>query len=133
MAGRQRHQHQVGPAGKGAFGTAQIGHQHGDEQARQRSGIGHQFGRVGQLGQQACGDKGADFDLALAGSVGVAYPFLLALGGQHGLDALQAIAQADLADDGGLRGTDGFWHGKVRVGWFVLNGTLDIPTSVQKR
>src|SRR5258708_23134619 len=33
----------------------------------------------------------------------IAYPFLLALGGQHGLDALQAIAQADLADDGGLQ------------------------------
>src|SRR5256885_1819698 len=89
----------------------------------------HQLGRVGQLGQQARRDEGADFDLALAGSVGIAYPFLLALGGQHGLDALQAIAQADLADDGGLQGTDGFWHGKVRVGWFVLNGTLDIPTS----
>src|SRR5256885_16909156 len=82
------------------------------------------------LGQQARRDEGADFDLALAGSVGIAYPFLLALGGQRGLDALQAIAQADLADDGGLQGTDGFWHGKVRVGGFVLNGTLDIPTKI---
>jgi hypothetical protein len=129
MAGRQRHQHQVGPAGDGVLGTAQIGHQHGDEQARQRSGVGHQLGRVGQLGQQARGHEGADFDLALAGGVGVAYPLLLAFGGQHGLDALKAIAQADLADDGGLRGAGRFWHGKFRVGCFVLGQTLDFPNS----
>ena len=76
----------------------QVGHQHRDEQARQRLRVGHQLGGVGELRQQARRHERADLDLALAGGVGVADPLDLALGRQDRRDALQAVAQADFAD-----------------------------------
>jgi len=99
MAGRQRHDHQVGLARDGAFGALEVGHQHRGEHPRQRLRIGQQFGGVGQLRQQVRGHERTDLDLALAGRVRVADPFELAFCGQHAGDALQAVAQAHFADD----------------------------------
>jgi hypothetical protein len=114
VAGRQRHDHQVGLARDGAFGALQVGHEHRGEQPRQRLGEGEQFGRVGQLRQQVRRHEGADLDLALAGRVRVADPFELAGRGQHPRDALQAVAQAHFADDRARR-QEGMNQGFVSV------------------
>ena len=100
MAGRQRQDHQIRFALQRLLGAAQVGHQHRREQARQRLGVGQHLRRVGHLRQQARRHKGADLDLRLARGHRVAQPRALALGGHHGGDALQAVAQAHLADDG---------------------------------
>jgi hypothetical protein len=103
VAGRQRQHHAVRAAGDGRFGAAQVGHQHRDVQPRQGFRKGHQLGGVGQLRQQARRHEGADLDLAQACRVGGANPFHLLRGGQRAGDALQAVAQADLANHGPAR------------------------------
>jgi hypothetical protein len=55
------------------------------------------------LRQQPRRHEGADLDLAQARGVGGANPLHLLRGGQRAGDALQAIAQADLANDGPAR------------------------------
>ena len=90
MAGGKRNDHQVGLGGDRALGAAQIGHQDGSKELRQRLRKGHEFGRVGQLRQQPCRHEGADLDLALAGLfVSVLVPNL------RGAESALA-AQADL-------------------------------------
>ncbi|MNS91545.1 hypothetical protein D3C72_1256390 [compost metagenome] len=51
MAGRQRHQHQMGAAGQGTFGALHVGHQHRYRQAGQAPGMGDQIAGVRQLRQ----------------------------------------------------------------------------------
>ena len=99
VAGRERHQQHVDLAFDRALGAPKVGHEHRDDEAGQRLRERHQLDRVGELRQQPCRHERADLDLALAGRVGVADPFELALGGERRGDALQAVAQADLAND----------------------------------
>ena len=98
MARGQRHEQQVGLGGDGALGPPEVGHQHRDHQVRQGLRESHQLGGVGELRQEMRRDERADLDLALAGFPGAADPLDLALGRQHRLDALQAVAEADFAD-----------------------------------
>ena len=81
-----------------------------------RLGEGQHLGRVGQLRQQARRHEGADFDLALAGGVGGANPFELGGRRDDPGDALQAVAQAHLADHGAP------WRGK----WISVSPDLQI-------
>ena len=98
MARRERHQQQIGFGVDRPFRALQVRHQHRDQEVRQRLRKGDQLRRVGQLRQQARRHERADLDLALAGGVGLADPLELASGREDGGDALQAVAQADLAD-----------------------------------
>jgi hypothetical protein len=100
MAGRERNQHEFGPAFDGALGAFEVGHQHRRFQPRQCLRELEHLSGVGELRQQTGRHEGADFDLALSGVVGIANPFDLLRRGQHPGDALQAVAQSDLANDG---------------------------------
>ena len=102
MACRKRHQHDVGAAVEGALRALEVRHQHRDDQIGQGLRELDQLRGVGELRQQPCGNERAHLDLALAGGVGGANPGLLALGRQHRANALQAVAQADFADDGAI-------------------------------
>jgi hypothetical protein len=98
VAGRQRQQHPVGFGLHRRLGAAQVGHQHGGGQARQRLGESDQLRGVGQLRQQPGRDKGADLQLAQARLVGLLQPQALDLGGHGAGNRLQAVAQGDVAD-----------------------------------
>ena len=98
MARRQRQQHQVGVAGDGTLGSFQVRHQDRDHEAGQGASRGDELGGVGQLRQEARRHERADLDLAQPGGMGAAQPFELQLRGQDAGDALQSIAQPDLAN-----------------------------------
>ena len=98
VAGRQRHEQQVGARFDRALRALEIRHQHGSEESRQCLRIRQHLRGVGQLRQQPRRHERADFDLALSRGVGIAHPFELARSRQDGGDALQAVAQADFAN-----------------------------------
>ena len=100
-----------------------------------RSGQGlrvrDQLGGVGELRQELRRNERADLDLALAGGVRGANPGLLALGRQHGADALQPVAQADFADDDAVRKARHADRSPVgRADRSVgIDATLDVPRN----
>ena len=91
--------------------AAQVGHQRQHRQAGQRERMRHHFSGVGQLRQQTRRHKRADLDLAQAGGVQCADPAQLVSGRHAGIDGLQAISRADLADQ-----DRGSVHGAVSHG-----------------
>ena len=98
VTGGQRHEQEVGAGLDRALRALEVRHQDRDEETRQRFRVGDELGGVRKLRQKVRRHERAHFDLALARGVRVADPFALALGRQDGLDALQAVAQADFAD-----------------------------------
>jgi hypothetical protein len=66
--------------------------------------VRNQFCRVGQLRQQLRGNERPNLNLALTGGVGGVDPGEFLRSWQDGLNALQAVTQADFADDHVLLG-----------------------------
>lgn len=99
VTGRQRQDHQVGIARQRRFGSAKVRHEDGGEQAWQRLGEGQDVTGVGHLGEQLRGHERTDLDLAHASTNCFANPCALTVGCNDGGKALQAVPQADLADD----------------------------------
>ena len=95
----QRNQHEIGATIERALGALEIRHENRREEAGQGPGMREDFRGVGKLRQQAGRHERADLDLAQPGRMGVADPVELAGGRQDRRDALQAIAQTDLAYD----------------------------------
>ncbi len=103
FTGGKGHEHQVRLRRQRALGALQVRHEHRDEETRQRLCISDEFRRIRELRQAAGGHERAHLDLALAGLVRGADPFDFVPGREHRLDALQAVAQANLAYHAALR------------------------------
>ena len=87
------------PARDRRFGAAQVRHQHGDGQVRNRERVCDDLGRVGELRQHLRRHETADFDLAQSAGRERRDPRLLCRERHDGLDALQAVARPHFADE----------------------------------
>ncbi|MNS77692.1 hypothetical protein D3C72_1112770 [compost metagenome] len=100
MAGRQRHDHRMGTGCQGPFRPLEIGHQHRCHEARQLQRMLQHCLGIGQLWQQPGGHHGANLHFAHASGIGGIDPAAFLCSADDGGNALQAVAQAYLADSG---------------------------------
>ncbi|SQA88742.1 Uncharacterised protein [Burkholderia gladioli] len=83
---------------EGVLRAAQVGREHGHVQARDRQRMRDHLLDISHLRQKARRYEGAHLDLLEAGRGQCGNPAQLGLGRHDALDALQAVARADLAD-----------------------------------
>ena len=102
LADRQHEIHLVHPESEAPLGALQIGDQRRDGEPGQRQCMAHHRFGIGELRQELRRDERADLDLAHAGGEFGVQPGDLLLGRHDFGEALEAVAQPDLADIGTL-------------------------------
>ena len=99
MAGEHRQEHHIDITVQSCLRAAKIGHQNGCDQAWKLLGACQDFSRIDQLNQQPRRDERADPDFAQPCGVCAVQPLDLGVCRNDPGNALQAVAQADFAND----------------------------------
>ena len=86
------------PGSYGGLRSLEVRHQHRHRHARDAARMRHELGGVRELRQDSRGHEAAHLDLGEAGCGLRIDPGLLGLERHDAVDALQAVARTDLAD-----------------------------------